>query len=210
MSESEKIFEIEKNVTNKIKIKGSQFIGYAIKVISIQTAEEELTSIKKKYFDATHHCYAFKLHTGEEKYSDDGEPNGTAGVRILNAINHYNLTNLIIIVVRYFGGTKLGIGPLGKAYGDSAMTLLRNLKILTKKRYQQILIKFGYDYLSHVHYLLKKYNCKKITNLFEESPQIECFIEPYKIEDFKIELTEKTSGNASFKLLNKDIYLTLK
>ena len=134
MSESEKIFEIEKNVTNKIKIKGSQFIGYAIKVISVQNAEEELSSIKKEHFDATHHCYAFKLNTGEEKYSDDGEPNGTAGVRILNAINHYNLTNIIIIVVRYFGGTKLGIGPLGKAYGDSAYDIAAKFKDFEQKK----------------------------------------------------------------------------
>ena len=90
------------------------------------------------------------------------------------------------------------------------MTLLQNLKILNKKRYEQILIKFGYDYLSPVHYLLSKYDCKKINNLFEESPQIKCYVEPYKIENFTNELTEKTSGNASLKLLNKDIYLTLK
>jgi uncharacterized YigZ family protein len=210
MDETEKIFEIEKNLTNKIKLKGSQFIGYGIKIISVKNAEDELNLIKKKYFDATHHCYAYKLNSGEEKYSDDGEPSGTAGVRILNTINHYDLTNLIIVIVRYFGGTKLGVGPLGKAYADTSLSLLQEARILTKIRYEQLIIRFGYDYLSPVHYLINKYECKKISNLFEESPLIKCYLEPSKIKDFENELIEKTSGNATLEPLNKDIYLTLK
>jgi putative IMPACT (imprinted ancient) family translation regulator len=91
----------------KFKEKGSLFISQPFSIENEQSATEILREIKKKYFDASHHCYAWRLSDGNFKSSDDGEPSGTAGLRIMNAIDHYDLTNLIVIVTRWFGGTKL-------------------------------------------------------------------------------------------------------
>ena len=85
-----------------IKEKASEFIAIVYPVDNKETAVNKLNEIRKKYYDASHHCFAYKLKNGDEKYSDDGEPNGTAGLRILNAIEHFDLTNVLLIVVRYF------------------------------------------------------------------------------------------------------------
>lgn len=206
MNNSQKIFVIEEHATNKIKIKGSQFICHAYNIKSASDGQNKLEMIKKEYFDATHHCYAYKIKNGDEKYSDDGEPNGTAGIRIFNAIKHFELTDIIVIVVRYYGGTKLGVGPLGKAYGGTAAGLLKEAKIITKIKYEIILIEYNFDEVNSIHYLLNKYNCKKINNLFNEIPKIECCIEPFHLLNFENELKEKTKGNASFEK-KKEIFI---
>ncbi len=151
-----------------------------------------------------------KLRSGEEKYSDDGEPNGTAGIRILNAINHFSITDILIVVVRYFGGTKLGVGPLGKAYGETALNLLENSKLLELTKFEQFKIVYHYEETSSIHYLLNKYNCQKIENHFETKPIIKCLIEPYLVEKISNELIEKTAGNVQLEPLNKVFYLRLK
>ena len=97
-----------------IKEKGSVFTGKAYFMSNSQDCIAKLNEIKKEFYDATHHCYCYKLNTGEIKYSDNGEPSGTAGIRILNAIEHFILTDMLVVVIRYFGGTKLGVGPLVK------------------------------------------------------------------------------------------------
>ena len=95
----------------EIKIKGSKFIGQALPCLSEEEAEATLAGIRKKYYDATHHCYAYKIGMGRNqkfRYSDAGEPSGTAGKPIYDQLEGKGLTNLIVIVIRYFGGTKLG------------------------------------------------------------------------------------------------------
>ncbi|MDZ7765436.1 MAG: YigZ family protein [Melioribacteraceae bacterium] len=104
------------------------FIGYAAPCKNDEEAEQILEGKKKQYYDATHNCYAYKILPESIKYLDDGEPSGTAGIRILNAIQHFDLTNLIVISTRYFGGTKLGVGPLGKAYYNSALLYTQRCK----------------------------------------------------------------------------------
>jgi putative IMPACT (imprinted ancient) family translation regulator len=112
-------------------IKKSNFIAQVYSINSEEDFKSHLTKAKKKYYDASHHCYAYKLVNGNVRYSDAGEPNGTAGVRILNAIEHFNLVNQLVIVSRIFGGIKLGVGPLGKAYYESAIQVLSESKINT-------------------------------------------------------------------------------
>ena len=210
MLKSEKILVIEKNSTNKIKIKGSQFIGYCYKISNSEEAFDKLNLIKKEFYDATHHCYAYKMKNGEEKYSDDGEPNGSAGIRILNSINHFSITDILIVVIRYYGGTKLGVGPLGKAYGETALNLLETSNILQLSKFEKIQIEYQYDEISSIHYLLNKYNCQKINNLYKTRPIIECFVEPYLLEEFNSELIEKTAGNVHLERKNKEFYLRFK
>src|ERR1035437_8880518 len=109
-----------------IKEKGSAFTGQAYFMSDSDECVKKLNKIIKQFYDATHHCYCYKLNSGEAKYSDNGEPSGTAGIRILNAIEHFDLTDILVVVIRYFGGTKLGVGPLGKAYYESALNVLKS------------------------------------------------------------------------------------
>ena len=116
MNYPEKILTLDNFAEVTYKEKSSVFRGQVYHCETDNEAANILAQTKKKYYDATHHCFAFKLITEKFKYSDDGEPNGTAGIRILNAIEHFDLINVMVVITRYYGGTKLGFGPLGKAY----------------------------------------------------------------------------------------------
>ena len=134
---------IKNSAETEIKIKASKFIG---RVFSCQTVDEAVSireNICKKYYDATHHCYAYRIGLGKEiifRYSDDGEPSGTAGKPIYDRLEGQNLTNLILIVTRYYGGTKLGTGGLTHAYSDASQQVLDEAGILTKFITKQIFL----------------------------------------------------------------------
>ena len=126
------------------KEKGSKFIAIASPVYSEDEFKTFLNQVKKDYHDARHHCYAFKigLTDNEYRYNDDGEPNNSAGAPIYGQIQSFNVTNIAIVVVRYFGGTKLGVGGLITAYKEAAKDALQNIKIVNRtvdNFYQQIL-----------------------------------------------------------------------
>ncbi|MCF6269810.1 MAG: YigZ family protein [Melioribacteraceae bacterium] len=207
-SKSKKNIEtITKTSEYQFKEKRSLFIGQAFPVQHRKEAELILTEIRKRYYDATHNCYAYRFIDEEEyKYSDDGEPNGTAGIRILNAIKHFNLSNILIISTRYYGGTKLGVGPLGKAYYNSAFGAIEKATIVTKVNYSKILINFGYDFISDVHHFISTYKVQSINNLFTQNPQIECLIKPEYFQKLVDELTLVSSGKIEIKILEDDIY----
>ncbi|MEN8192080.1 MAG: YigZ family protein [Bacteroidota bacterium] len=208
MQYPDKIYTINNEAESQFKEKGSLFIGQVFPVKQALDAEKILSDIRKKYYDATHNCYAYKLLDEEEiKYSDDGEPNGTAGIRILNAIHHFQLSNVLIISTRYYGGTKLGVGPLGKAYYNSALSAIENSKIIKKEKYSEILIKFKYDMTSHVHHFLNTYNAKNIQNLFEDSPIIKCLIKPNLIEKLSTELTSVSKGATKISIQTENVYI---
>jgi len=138
-----------------------------------------LERIKKEFYDASHHCYAFKI-TDNLKYSDAGEPSGTAGIRILNAIEHFELVNILVVVVRYFGGTKLGAGGLGRAYYDSALQALEEAKIKKKFLYQKIFIKLDFQFAQKVYHLFSDSE-KKILNVnYDEEAEFECLVNTRK------------------------------
>lgn len=192
----------------QFKEKGSLFVGRVFPIQSDEDAESTLAEIRKKYHDATHNCYAYKLINEESyKYSDDGEPSGTAGIRIFNAIKHFNLSNILVISTRYYGGTKLGVGPLGKAYYNSAYGAIENVTIVTKVNYSKIIIDFEYDLISDVHHFINSYNVKNIKNLFNENPQIECLIKPEFSNNLIEDLTAASSGKIKIKILEENIYL---
>jgi uncharacterized YigZ family protein len=203
-----KIETIIKESEFHFKEKGSLFIGHVFPIENSEEAESILTMIRKKNYDATHNCYAYKFIDEDSfKYSDDGEPNGTAGIRILNAIKHFNLSNILIISTRYYGGTKLGVGPLGKAYYNSAFGAIENGKIVSKENYSKILINFGYDFISDVHHFINTYKAMNINNLFYENPQIECLMKPDFVQILIDDLTAVSSGKINVKILEENIYL---
>ncbi|MBI9073101.1 MAG: YigZ family protein [Melioribacteraceae bacterium] len=182
MNEEKEIFTVESFNEYKFKEKGSEFIGQVFHVECEEEADEILKSVKKKYYDARHHCYAFQLFDGSFRYSDDGEPNGTAGIRIHNAIKHFNLSNVLIISIRYFGGVKLGVGPLGKAYYNSAFFAVKNADIIKKEEFYKIKILYDYNHTRHIHHFLETYKAKITGDSFAGKPVIECLIRPKFIE----------------------------
>ncbi len=183
-----KIITINNSIETKFKEKESLFIGKAFPVSNKEEAEKILFDVRKKYYDATHHCFAYKIYNQGEKYSDDGEPSGTAGKRLLNAINHFNLTNVLLISVRYFGGKKLGVGPLGKAYYRSGFETLDAAEKIELKQYLKLVISYPYEQTKNIHHFLNKYHAIIKENLFEESPKIIVLIESENYESFTEEL----------------------
>ncbi len=177
-----------------LKEKSSVFNAQAYPVENEEDVLQILEKTKKKYYDATHHCYAYKLLGEKIKYSDSGEPSGTAGIRILNAINHFELQNIMVIVIRYFGGTKLGVGPLGKAYYNSAIQTLENSLTIEKKAYKKILIEAGLNQVNNIYHLVDEFNSKISKSDYSNNLKFECLVSIEKVEQFETKLTELSKG----------------
>lgn len=194
MEHIENFLTIETFTETKFKEKGSIFIGQSYPINNEEEFRIILEQTKKKYFDATHHCYAYSLLNNIVKYSDAGEPAGTAGIRILNSIQHFNLQNVLVVVIRYFGGTKLGVGPLGKAYFNSSYQTLYNATKVEKIIYKNVKIEFDFQLISQVHHVLSSLNIKILNTSFEPSPKISCLIKPSDILKAKTQLIDITKG----------------
>jgi len=175
-------------------IRKSSFIAQVFPVSLEDEVKEYLTKVKKKYYDASHHCYAFKLANGIIRYSDAGEPNGTAGLRILNAIEHFNLVNQLVIVSRFFGGIKLGVGPLGKAYYQSAYQVLNDSKINTKQLFQKVTIISEFDQVSFIHRILANHKSIVIDSEYQDHLKLSCFVRLSDIELISQKLSESSKN----------------
>ena len=154
------------------KEKGSKFIGYAFPVFSEEDVKERLEEVRKKEYAARHHCYAYTLHPDKSAWraNDDGEPANTAGKPILAQIQSKDLTNILIVVVRYFGGVKLGVGGLITAYRAAAADALENISI--EKRFVKEIyeVAFQYPQMNEVMRLVKDKSLEVVNQDF----QIDC------------------------------------
>lgn len=177
------------------KEKGSKFLAFVFPIFNEEEFKNHLTQLKKDYHDARHHCYAFKLGLTENeyRYSDDGEPNNSAGKPIYGQILSKNLTNVGIVVVRYFGGTKLGVGGLVSAYKEAAADALQNAKIInqTVNNFYQIL--FDYPAMSEVMNFIKNHELNITKQVFENTCLIEFGIRKSEAETVVSDL-EKIEG----------------
>lgn len=205
----EKIKTIASESEFRIKEKGSAFVSFSKPVKNVEEAASFLTSLKKKYYDATHHCYSYRFVDGSFKYSDDGEPSGTAGKRIYNAQIHFELTNLVTAVVRYYGGTKLGVGPLGKAYYDSAFHCLESSKVVELVLHQRIEIRYEFEFSNLTHHLISKYSLIIEENVFEPHPLLICSIRNSIVDQFRSELSALSNNQIACKRLDEFCYLGL-
>lgn len=142
------------------KDKGSKFLYFSFPVETEEEIKSELASLRKIYFDATHHCYAWVLGQNGTQFraNDDGEPNHSAGDPILGQIRSHQLTNVLIVVVRYFGGTKLGVSGLIQAYKTSAAMAIEENEIIEKRVMEEIIIQFGYPQMNEVMKIVKAEN----------------------------------------------------
>ena len=149
------MYTIDSNITNEIIIKNSKFITILYKINNIHDVNKTIDEYKKKYPDATHYCYAYIIEN-QKKSSDDGEPSNTAGIPILKVLESNNLTNILCLVIRYFGGIKLGANGLIRAYTKCTANVIKlaNLKELINGI--NIDITFQYNEISKIDYLLKE------------------------------------------------------
>lgn len=154
----------------EIKIVGSRFLSYAIPCPSSEAFADFLDALRKEHYNATHHCSAWRIgYDGTEfRYSDDGEPSGTAGKRILGSIDRMELTDVGIVVVRYFGGTKLGVGGLARAYTDSADAVLAICKIEERFHQEMMTLTFPYDVTSQVHHVIDMHGAEVLDREYIE------------------------------------------
>lgn len=151
---------IENEITNEIIINKSRFITILIPISDVNLVNNKIDMIKKKYACASHYCYGYIIESSE-RCSDDKEPSGTAGMPILNVLKKNNLTNVLCVVVRYFGGVKLGASGLLRAYSSSVKVALKKGVIGEIKKGYLITIEFNYDNIKDVDYLLKNIKCEK-------------------------------------------------
>lgn len=190
---------IENNVTSEFTEKKSKFIGNLFYVESSKEAEEIVKKTKKKYFDAKHNCIAYRtIENGQivERFSDDGEPSGTAGAPMLNILQKNNLVNVLIIVTRYFGGILLGTGGLVRAYQNSLMLAIENSNKVTKVlgEYLEVTLKYS-DFENF------KYYCKNNKINIVETNYLENIV-------CKIELEEEVKTKLMNDFETKNINLT--
>lgn len=186
---------IKKSVKNEIEISKSRFITYLYKVDSLDEVNNYLDKTKDEYEGATHYCYAYIID-GNIKCSDDKEPSKTAGAPILNVLQKNNLNHILCIVVRYFGGIKLGAGGLVRAYSTSCSEALSKTEIVELKEAYKVKISIDYNDIEQLNYLLKD---DKITyKEFDQKVIYEVIIEKEKIsklEKYNYEIIEETFTN---------------
>lgn len=151
------MFTIKENVSSELIINKSKFITFIYKIETIGDINTILKELNVKYKDATHICYAYILGN-QKKASDDGEPSHTAGMPILNVLENKKLNNVLAVVIRYFGGIKLGAGGLVRAYSNSVSGALENAVITKVTKEIKLRIEFDYSNINNVNYVLRDYN----------------------------------------------------
>ena len=151
------------------KDRGSKFYGYAFPVTNEEEIKEKIELLKKQHYNARHWCYAWQLGENYDHYraNDDGEPSNSAGMPIYGQLQSFNVTNILVVVVRYFGGTKLGVGGLIKAYKNGAKLALENSIIIHKTIDEVFLIKFEYPEMNTIMRIIKDENISIINQKME-------------------------------------------
>jgi len=160
MAEQDFYFTIEKEASAEFKDRGSKFIGYAFPISSVDGFKEKLNEVKKLHPKATHHCFAYRLGLDGNTFrvSDDGEPSGSAGRPILGQIDSKELVNVLEIVVRYFGGTLLGVPGLINAYKSAAALALQMTPLVQRQVEQELVVQFDYTQMGEIMRVVKQYN----------------------------------------------------
>ncbi|MCW4451986.1 YigZ family protein [Kaistella sp. BT6-1-3] len=182
-----------------LKEKGSKFIGFAFPVDDEAELKKSLEKIREEHPKATHHCYAYRLGIKGENYraNDDGEPSGSAGLPIYNQLLAHEITNVLVIVVRYYGGTKLGVSGLVKTYKESAKITLEEAEIVKKQLESEIEISFGFSQQNQIFTLLSKFDGRILDFLSDEKCIITAKIKTSIKENISEQLSEMQ--NISFR-----------
>ena len=182
----------------EIKEKGSRFISYLYPITSAEEAEGIIAALRKEYHDATHVCYAFRLGEGNEEYSrfsDDGEPGSTAGLPIYNAIKANDYFNVLAVVVRYFGGTKLGTGGLARAYGAAARKVIDSAETVTIHIKKEVSLDFPYPFTGEIMQIVNRFSLQVVNREYtSKGVSIKLAVPVARIEDVARGISEASGG----------------
>lgn len=194
---------INQNVSSEIIEKKSKFIANVYYVETVEEAEDKLKEVKKTYFDARHNCYAFSIYTKDgiiNRFSDDGEPSGTAGAPMLNILNSKGLTNVLVIVTRYFGGILLGTGGLVRAYTGATQEALNKIIELKKDIGLETKIEVSYSDFEKFKYYLKQNEIKLLNSEYSEN-----IVSIIEITEERLEKIKNDRNELNFKILSINI-----
>ena len=181
------------------EIKKSRFICHAKRVYSEEEARDFITAIKKEHYKATHNCSAFIIGERSEikRTSDDGEPSGTAGVPMLGVLENHNLTNVCVVVTRYFGGIKLGAGGLIRAYAGSVALAVKEIGIIEIKEQAGIAIQMSYAQYQEYSNFLKEHNLMELDTNFTDQIATMIYVDKEEKENIKAALVEFFNGKVT-------------
>ena len=202
----ENFFSIDKNIETEITVKKSKFIANIIKVYNQEMANEKLKEIKKKYHDARHNCFTYRIYEEDnliERFSDDGEPSGTAGSPMLNILQKNNIGNVLVVVTRYFGGILLGTGGLVRAYSDAAIDAISKINLVENVLGIEVQVELEYDKFESFKYYCKKNDINIIKTDYKE--KIVCLInlEENKKDKFMTDYSTKNINLKNVKILHR-------
>ena len=181
------------------EIKKSRFICHAKRVYSEEEARDFITAIKKEHYKATHNCSAFIIGERSEikRTSDDGEPSGTAGVPMLGVLENHNLTNVCVVVTRYFGGIKLGAGGLIRAYAGSVALAVKEIGIIEIKEQVGIAIQMSYTQYQEYNNFLKEHTLMELDTNFTDQVDTMIYVDKEEKENIKAALVEFFNGKVT-------------
>lgn len=200
---------IENICEGEITEKKSRFIATVYPVESEEAAIELIEAHKKKYWDARHNCYAYIIGKNSElmRFSDDGEPSGTAGKPILEVIKGSELTNVLVVVTRYFGGVLLGTGGLVRAYSSATLTGIAAGRILTVRLMHKYCIRLDYSLIGKIKYFLNSENIEIVNEIYESDVAIEILVTDEKEID---KLIDTAGGKLTYEKLEADFFICKK
>lgn len=182
----------------------SRFIGYIAPVSTEEEAQEFIAKISKKHFDATHNVYAYVLRDGmTRRYSDNGEPQGTAGVPVLDVLLKEGLTDVCVVVTRYFGGIMLGAGGLVRAYSHGAKIAVDSAQIMNMTICKKLSLSIDYPFYGKLSYILPDYNIKTLSSDFADKINLTLLIRGDRVGAFEKALTELSNGKIGFSVIEE-------
>jgi uncharacterized YigZ family protein len=189
------------------EVKRSKFLGFVAPATSRQEADDFIRTIRKQHPHANHVCWAYIVgapNTTIRSMSDDGEPNGTAGMPMLKVLEYSGYGDIMVVVVRYFGGTKLGTGGLQRAYSDAVSQVLKDLVIKLKVARTPVILTFDYTHDGNISRLLTRYDVQDIEPDYAQQVTLSIAIATSELSTFKAELINITAGNVEVLLPDSD------
>ena len=198
-------YTIQQRERTSIKVRGSEFIATVIPVTSKDQALKELESLRSEFWDATHNCFAYRIGKGglEFRTSDDGEPSGSAGKPILFVLHKYDVSDILMVITRYYGGTKLGVGGLARAYSDSSSAVLELCVKIPVYSTKDIKVLCMYEDVDTVRRIIDAYAINSDSE-YRDAVEFIARIPESQCEIFMNEIISATSGRAGAMILNTE------
>lgn len=193
---NEKVFEVHESGQAEVEVKKSRFIADCVRVDSEGEANNFLTQLRKKHYNARHICYAYIIDADIPivRCSDDGEPSQTAGKPILEVMEHSNVRNSLIAVTRYFGGVLLGTGGLSRAYREAAIKGIENTKLIEKRQGCRLDIVVDYGFHGKLENYLRSNDIIVVGTEFTQDVKVDIIVEEDRLNKFKKDITELSGG----------------